>query len=89
MKKAIVLFSLLLSVSGFAQTDVSGYVPGKSQDAVTYFLPKTIIEVEVEATKVTYTPGEFCKYADRNLRPGKFLLGNQQSNSQTRRYARS
>ena len=50
MKKAIVLFSLLLSVSGFAQTDVSGYVPGKSQDAVTYFLPKTIIEVEVEAT---------------------------------------
>ncbi len=68
MKKAIVLFSLLLSVSGFAQTDVSGYVPGKSQDAVTYFLPKTIIEVEVEATKVTYTPGEFCKYADRYLR---------------------
>lgn len=68
MKKIIVLFNLLLSVPVFAQTDVSAYIPGKSMDAVTYFLPKTVIEVEVEADKVTYTPGEFCKYAERYLR---------------------
>lgn len=68
MKKIIVLFSLLLSISGFAQTDVSVYIPGKSMDAVTYFLPKTVIEIEVEADKVIYIPGEFCKYAERYLR---------------------
>ncbi len=68
MKKIIVLFSLLLSIAGYAQTDVSTYIPGKSMDAVTYFLPKTVIEIEVEADKVTYTPGEFCKYAERYLR---------------------
>ena len=68
MKKAIVLLSLLLSTYGFAQTEITNYIPGKTQDAVTYFLPKTVIEVKVEATKVNYTPGEFCKYADRYLR---------------------
>lgn len=68
MKKTIVLFALLLSTYCFAQTEVVNYIPGKTLDAVTYFLPKTIIEVEVEATKVKYTPGEFCKYADRYLR---------------------
>ena len=35
---------------------------------VTYLLPKTEIEIVVEATKHTYMPGEFCKYADRYLR---------------------
>lgn len=68
MRKTIVLFGLLLAANGFAQTEVSAYIPGKSMDAVTYFLPKTIVEVEVETTNVKYTPGEFCKYADRYLR---------------------
>lgn len=68
MKKAILLVGLLLSISCFAQTEVSAYAPGKSLDAVTYFLPKTVIEVEVDATKVKYTPGEFSKYAERYLR---------------------
>lgn len=68
MKKSVVLLGLLFSASCFAQTEVTPYIPGKSTDAVTYFLPKTIIEVEVEANKVTYTPGEFGKYADRYLR---------------------
>ena len=29
---------------------------------------KTEIELQVTATKVVYTPGEFCQYADRYLR---------------------
>ena len=33
-----------------------------------YYLPKTLIEVQVTATKVTYTPGELCQYANRYLR---------------------
>ena len=30
---------------------------------VTYMLPKTEIEIVLQATKHTYTPGEFCRYA--------------------------
>lgn len=68
MKKSIAILSLLLSVNTFAQTDVSLY-GGKNQEyGVTYALPKSVIEIEVETVKSTYTPGEFCKYADRYLR---------------------
>ena len=31
-------------------------------------LPKTEIEIVLQTTKHTYTPGEFCRYADRYLR---------------------
>ena len=37
-------------------------------EGVVYYLPKTEIELEVVATKVTYTPGELCQYANRYLR---------------------
>lgn len=68
MKKSIALLGLLLSLSSFAQTDVSLY-GGKDQEyGVTYALPKSVIEIEVETVKSTYTPGEFCKYAERYLR---------------------
>lgn len=68
MKKSIALLSILLSVNTFAQTEVSPY-GGKNQEfGVTYALPKSVIEIEVETVKSTYTPGEFCKYADRYLR---------------------
>jgi len=68
MKKSIAILSLLLSVNTFAQTDVSLY-GGKNQEyGVTYALPKSVIEIEVETVKSTYIPGEFCKYADRYLR---------------------
>ncbi|MEG1838526.1 MAG: DUF4831 family protein [Bacteroidaceae bacterium] len=68
MKKTIIFAGLLLSVGCFAQTNVANYQPGSNQNGVTYFLPKTVVEIEVVATKTTYTPGEFCKYADRYLR---------------------
>jgi len=69
MKKSIALLSLLLlSANTFAQTEVSKY-GGKDQEyGVTYTLPKSVIEIEVETVKSTYIPGEFCKYADRYLR---------------------
>lgn len=68
MKKSIALIALFCSVHAFAQTDVSLY-GGKNQEyGVTYALPKSVIEIEVEAVKSVYTPGEFCKYAERYLR---------------------
>lgn len=70
MKKNIFLLSsaLTLSLLASAQTEVTvGVTQGKDY-GVTYMLPKTEIEIKVHATKHTYTPGEFCRYADRYLR---------------------
>ena len=67
MKKGLIAVGLLVSLSGAAQ-DVSTYTPGTLGEGVVYYLPKTEIELQVTATKVVYTPGEFCQYADRYLR---------------------
>ena len=69
MKKSILIAAtLLLSLSANAQTEVTTGVTRGKDYGVTYILPKTEIEITVKATKHTYTPGEFCKYADRYLR---------------------
>nr|WP_302831954.1 DUF4831 family protein [uncultured Bacteroides sp.] len=71
MKKEMIwLAGLLIATSSYAQTDVTAGVMRGKDYGVTYILPKTEIEVVVETTKHTYTPGEFCKYADRYLRMG-------------------
>lgn len=51
-----------------AQGDVTVYSPGVTADGVTYYLPKTSLIVTVKVKKTTYTPGEFCRYAERYLR---------------------
>lgn len=57
-----------MSTTAIAQTDVTtGVMRGKDY-GVTYMLPKTEIEIVLQTTKHTYTPGEFCRYADRYLR---------------------
>lgn len=68
MRKCFILFSLLISASSYAQTEVSNYLPGKNSEGVTYFLPKTSIDITVKAEKTTYTPGNFCRYAEKYLR---------------------
>lgn len=56
-KKNIVLLSaLLFSVSAIAQTEVTAGVTRGKDYGVTYVLPKTEIELTVQATKHTYTP---------------------------------
>ena len=68
MKKLIIAAGLLMTTSAYAQTEVlTGVTRGKDYGVV-YSLPKTQIELEIEANKVNYTPGEFSKYADRYLR---------------------
>ena len=71
MKKS--LWALLLTANGaaFAQTQVNEYHPGITAEGAVYYLPKTTIQVNVRVEKTTYTPGEFCKYADKYLRLGK------------------
>lgn len=66
-KELIIATGLLLSINVGAQ-DFSQYTPGASADGIVYYLPKTEIELKVITEKVTYTPGEFCQYANRYLR---------------------
>ena len=69
MKHFLVIATLLLSGSAFAQTEVSVYGSDKSQrEGITYFLPKNKLTVTVEATKTSYVPGQYCKYAEQFLR---------------------
>ena len=77
MKKLIIAAGLLMTTSAYAQTEVlTGVTQGKDYGVV-YSLPKTLIELEIKANKVNYTPGEFSKYADRYLR-----LTNVSANSE-------
>ncbi|MCD8293369.1 MAG: DUF4831 family protein [Prevotellaceae bacterium] len=68
MKKNMVLLAaLLLPACIYAQTEVTAGVMRGKDYGVTYVLPQTQVEIAIETTKHTYTPGEFCKYAERYL----------------------
>lgn len=70
MRKFITLLvsTLLVTTTTYAQTEVvQGVTRGKDYGVV-YALPKTEIKVDIKVTKVTYMPGEFSRYADRYLR---------------------
>lgn len=66
MKRGIIILGLMAAVNAFGE-DVTQYTPG-ADEGIVYFLPKTILKVDVIATEVTYQPGEFCQYAGRYLR---------------------
>ena len=51
-----------------AQGTSTPYSPGITQDAVSYWLPKTKLTVTVTTRKSTFKPGEFSRYAERYLR---------------------
>ena len=61
MKNTIILFiSLFASIYCLAQSS-------NVQNTIIYALPKTVLSVEVEIEKTTYTPGIFNQYAVRYL----------------------
>lgn len=66
-KKGIIVLGLAISLNAHAQ-DVNPYIPGTMPEGVVYYLPRTQLQIKVTTTRTTYTPGEFCKYADRYLR---------------------
>lgn len=67
IRKGLAIIGLLTAWNLQAQ-DVAHYTPGTMEEGVVYYLPKTQLEIKVTATKVTYTPGELCQYANRYLR---------------------
>ena len=62
------LFHLFTFSPLAAQTVSSVYQPGVTTEGAVYFLPKTAVSVTVQVEKTTYTPGDFCQYAERFLR---------------------
>lgn len=78
MKKLLFASLLLVTAGVNAQTEVSAYQPGITEDGITYCLPKTTLKVKIIATKSVYKPGDFCMYAEKYLR-----LTNVPSEAQT------
>lgn len=66
-RNLMITAALLATLTAAAQTEVTvGVMRGKDY-GVTYMLPKTQIEIVLQVTRHTYTPGPFCPYADRYL----------------------
>jgi hypothetical protein len=67
-----VFLSFVICQVGFspvkAQTALTYYRPGVTQEGAIYFLPKTAVRLTVLVEKTTYQPGDYCKYAQRFLR---------------------
>ena len=70
MRRILILFITyhLSIITGLSQTLISPYQPGITSEGAFYYLPKTAIRVTLQIEKTTYTPGDFCKYADKYLR---------------------
>lgn len=67
--KSTLLMGLALGFMPIAAQGTSApYSPGITQDAVSYWLPKTRLTVTVTTRKSTFIPGEFSRYAERYLR---------------------
>ena len=68
MRYALTAGLLLSVLTASSQSTSAPYQPGITQDAVSYWLPKTQLTVTVTAQKQTFKPGEFSRYAERYLR---------------------
>ncbi len=68
MKNILLGLSLLTAIPLNAQTEVTNYQPGITEEGITYFLPTTAIHFTITAQRTAWTPGEYCQYAQRYLR---------------------
>ncbi len=72
---------LLVGTIAMAQAVSTPMKPGRTPEGVVYFLPKTAFRFNLLVEKKTYTPGEFCKYAEKFLRlPG---VGQEEETTHT------
>ena len=72
-RQTFLRFSLAFLISQFsflicpAQPEISLLKPGTDAEGQVYYLPKTAIRLYLQVEKTTYTPGEYARYAERNL----------------------
>lgn len=67
-KEVLLAATLIFGINSFAQTTVTTYTPEVSTEGIVYYLPKTVINVDITIKKTNYIPGELCQYAERYLR---------------------
>lgn len=67
MKGSILVLLLLWGTTLSGQPLSNKLEPGKMPEGTVYYLPKTAVRFQLLIEKKTYTPGIFCKYADRYL----------------------
>lgn len=69
MKKELLtlLIIAVYTTSLFSQTEYTKGI-NRKEYGIQYILPKTILSVQIKAKKTSFTPGEFCKYAERYLK---------------------
>lgn len=68
MKNILLSFLFLTSMPMMAQTEVTNYQPGITEEGITYFLPSTALHFTITAQRTVWTPGEYSQYAQRYLR---------------------
>ena len=68
MKIKFFLSLALCVLSATAQTQIHPYDPNHNLEGITYYLPKTALQVVVTAKRTVYEPGEYAAYAERFLR---------------------
>ena len=68
MKKILFAAMLICSTMAMAQQQATPMKPGKTDQGIIYYLPKTAIEFNLLIEKKTYTPGIFAKYGEKYLR---------------------
>ena len=73
IRQTFLRFSLAFLISQFsflicpAQPEISLLKPGTDAEGQVYYLPKTAVRLYLQVEKTTYTPGEYARYAERNL----------------------
>lgn len=68
MKHLMTAVMLLFASLAVAQTAPTEKKAGRTAESVSYFLPKTALRLNFLIEKKVFTPGEFCKYAEKYLR---------------------
>lgn len=68
MKKSILILAALISALTTVAQEAIKLQPEKYNDyALTYYLPQTVLNIEVVATKTSYQPGPYFQYAQKYL----------------------
>ena len=60
--------ALLACLPAATQTATGRYAAGAGGEGTVYFLPRTVVQVDVLVEKRHYRPGQFARYAERYLR---------------------
>jgi len=69
IRNSVIVLGMALGITPVCAQGVSApFQPGITQDAVSYWLPKTQLTIVVKVQKESFKPGEFSRYAERYLR---------------------